>query len=125
LKESFLSEKQLSNNYDAAIYKITLRTLHELFEADKVEALETIIFNGWVNAIDKATGKKVSNCIVTIQAGKAEFNEIELSKVDPKICFKNLNGIGSSKLTSFTAVQPIAQINKDDKRFIPSYEPSG
>lgn len=125
LKESFLSEKQLSNNYDAAIYKITLRTLHELFEADKVEALETIIFNGWVNAIDKATGKKVSNCIVTIQAGKAEFNEIELSKVDPKICFKNLNGIGSSKLTSFTAVQPIAQINKDDKRFIPSYEPIG
>jgi len=122
LKESYLSETQLSKIYDSAIYKITLRTLHELFEADKVEALEEIIFNGWVNAIDKATGKKVSNCIVTIQARKAEFNEIELSNVDPKICFKNLNGIGSSKLTSFTAVQPIAQINKNDKRFIPYHE---
>ncbi|MCG6536495.1 MAG: hypothetical protein L7F78_17760 [Syntrophales bacterium LBB04] len=116
LKESFLSETQLSKIYDSAIYKITLRTLHELFESDKAESLEAIIFNGWVNAIDKATGKKVSNCIVTIQAGKAEFNEIELSNVDPKTCFKNLKGIGSSKLASITAVQPIAQINKNDKQ---------
>ena len=110
LKESFISETKLSKIYDSAIYKITLRTLHELFEADKAEALEVIIFNGWVNAINKATGKKVSNCIVTIQAKKIEFNEIELSNVDPKLCFKNLNGIGGSKLTSITAVQPIAQI---------------
>jgi restriction system protein len=122
LKESFLSETQLSKNYDSAIYKVTLRTLHELFEADKAEALEAIIFNGWVNAINKATGKKVNNCIVTIQVKKTEFNEIELSKVDPKMCFKNLKGIGSSKLSSITAVQPIAQINKKDKRFIPSHE---
>ena len=122
LKESFLSETQLSKIYDAAIYKTTLRTLHELFEADKAEALEEIIFNGWVNAINKATGKKVSNCIVTIQVRKAEFNEIELSNVDPKTCFKNFKGIGSSKLTSITAVQPIAQINKNGKRFISSHE---
>lgn len=110
LKESFLSETQLSKIYDAAIYKITLRMLHELFEADKAEALEVIIFNGWVNAINKATGKKFSSCIVTIQVKKIEFNEIELLNVDPKLCFKYLNGIGSSKLTSLTAVQPIAQI---------------
>jgi restriction system protein len=122
LKESFLSETQLSKIYDSAIYKITLRTLHELFEADKAEALGVIIFNGWVNAINKATGKKVSNCIVTIEARKAEFNEIELSNVDAKTCFKNLKGIGSSKLSSITAVQPIAQINKNNKRFIPSHE---
>jgi restriction system protein len=112
LKESFLSETQLSKIYNSVIYKITLRTLHELFQADKVEALEVIIFNGWVNAIDRATGKKASNCIVTIQAKKIEFKEIELSNVDPKLCFKNLNGIGSSKLTSITAVKPILQITQ-------------
>lgn len=122
LEESFLSETQLSKNYDSAIYKVTLRTLHELFEADKAEALNAVIINGWVNTFNKATGKKVNNCIVTIQAKKTEFNEIELSNVDPKTCFKNLKGIGSSKLSGITAVQPIAQINKNDKRFIPSHE---
>ena len=125
LKESFLSETQLSKNYDSVIYKVTLRTLHELFEADKAEALNAVIINGWVNTFNKATGKKVNNCIVTIQAKKTEFKEIELSNVDPKTCFKNLKGIGSSKLSGLTAVQPIAQINKNDKRFIPSHEESG
>jgi len=120
LKELSLSETQLSKSYDSVIYKVTLRTLHELFEADKAEALESIIFNGWVNTIDKATGKKINNCIVSIQAKKIEFNEIKLSNVDPKTCFKHLKGIGSSKLSSITAVQPIAQINNNDKRFIPS-----
>ena len=112
LKESFLSETQLSKIYDSAIYKITLRTLHELFQADKAEALELIAFNGWVNSINKATGKKVSNCIVSIQARKEEFKDIELSNVEPKTCFKYLKGIGSSKLSNITPVKPIAQICK-------------
>lgn len=117
LKESFLSQTQIFKNYDSAIYKITLRTLHELFEADKVEALETVIFNGWVKSINKATGNKVSNCIVTIQAKKSEFSQIELSNVDPKICFKSIKGIGGDKFSNIPAVQPIAKIKKNNKRF--------
>lgn len=122
LKETFLSELQVAKMYDNAIYKITLRTLHELFEADQTNAIEAIIFNGWVNGINKATGKKVNNCIVSIQAKKGEFNEIDLKHVDPKTCFKNLKGVGSSKLSGIIAVQPIAQINKNDKRFVLSYD---
>lgn len=122
LKESHLSETQVARIYDESIYKITLRTLHELFEADQANALDAIIFNGWVEAINKATGKLVNNCIVSVQAVKSEFIEINLAHVDPKTCFKNLKGIGSSKLSGIVAIQPIAQINKDDKRFVSSYD---
>lgn len=122
LKESHLSETQVAKIYDTAIYNITLRTLHELFEADQANAIDAIVFNGWVEGINKATGKMVNNCIVSIQAKKSEFMEIELSNVDPKTCFKNMKGIGSSKLSGITAIQPIIQINKNDKRFIASYE---
>ena len=118
LKETYLSETQLFKIYDIAIYNITLRTLHELFEADQSYAIEAIVFNGWVNATNKATGKIVNNCIVSIQVNKPEFIEIELSNIDPKACFKSLKGIGSSKLSGITAVQPIAQINRNDKRFV-------
>ena len=118
LKKTYISETQLSKIYDVAIYNITLRTLHELFEADKSDSIDAIIFNGWVNAINKATGKIVNNCIVSIQVKKTEFIEIELSNVDPKACFKSLKGIGSSKLSGITAIQPIAQINRNDKRFV-------
>jgi restriction system protein len=99
-----------------------LRTLHELFEADQADAIGLIVFNGWVKSINKATGKEVICCILSIQVKKDEFLEIELSQVDPKTCFKNLKGIGSSKLSGITAIQPIIQINKTDKRFISSYD---
>jgi len=122
LKETYISETQLFKIYDIAIYNITLRTLHELFEADQSNAIEAIVFNGWVNAINKATGKTVNNCIVSIQVNKPEFIEINLSNIDPKACFKSLKGIGSSKLSGITAIQPIAQINKNDKRFVPAQD---
>jgi restriction system protein len=110
--------------FDKAIYKIALRTIHELFEADQAHALEAVSFNGWVSTINKATGKKETNCILSIQTKKSEFKEIDLSNVDPKICFKNLKGVASSKLSTLTPIQPILQISRNDRRFVDSYNVS-
>lgn len=120
-KEIHLSKTAKNKMYDNLIYQITLRTIHELFEADDIDAIQSIVFNGWVKSIDKATGKKIESCILTIQTAKNEFEEINLEHVDPKLCFKNLKGIGSSKLHSLTPVAPILQINREDSRFITSY----
>ena len=118
LKESYISESQLNQMYDDAIYQITLRTLHELFEADVAGAICAISFNGWVDHINKATGKEESKCIVSVQVKKEEFIDISLGNVDPKACFKSLKGVAGSKLNTLTAIQPILQITKTDKRFI-------
>ncbi len=122
LKEYHISDAQIIKMFDATMYNITLRTIHELFEADVANAIDAISFNGWVNAVNKATGKRNNNCILSIQAKKTEFLEINLSKVDPKTCFKNLKGVGSSKLSGLTAIQPILQISRTDKRFTNHYE---
>lgn len=115
MREMFISETQLSKNFNSAIYKIALRTLHELFEADKIDALESIVFNGWVNSADKATGKMVKSCIISVQSKKAEFETFVLSAVDPKACFKHLKGIGSAKLINITPIQPIVRIDNNTK----------
>jgi len=122
LKESFIPESQQSKMFDEAMYKITLRTIHELFESDSANAIDAISLNGWIKAINKATGKEENNCILSIQVKKNEFLQIDLANVDPKTCFKNLKGVASSKLSSITPVQPILQISKVDKRFVESYE---
>lgn len=122
LKEYFISEAHLLKMFDNAMYNITLRTIHELFEADVANAIEAISFNGWVESVNKATGKRENNCILSIQAKKIEFLEINLRHVDPKTCFKNLKGIGSSKLSGLTPIQPIMQINRTDKRFTNHYD---
>ncbi|NLO00790.1 MAG: restriction endonuclease, partial [Bacteroidales bacterium] len=121
-KEVNMSEAQFSKLYDTTIYKIVLRTIHELYESDQVNSLDAIIFNGWVSAINKATGKMLNSCIVSIEVKKSEFLEIDVAYIDPKTCFKKLKGISSSKLIGITAIQPVAQMNRYDKRFISSQD---
>jgi restriction system protein len=120
--ESYLSESELNKLYDDLLYQICLRSLCELFTADEINTLSAISFNGWVNSIDRATGKTANACVLSIQAKKGEFLEVNLENVDPKSCFRSLKGIGSSKLHSLTPVAPVLSISRDDKRFIASHE---
>jgi len=122
LREVPISELQFSKIYETAIYSICLRTIHELFEADVIDAIDTIVFNGWVNGLNKATGKKANNCIMSLQVRKEEFVSINLANIDVKVCFKNLKGVSASKLIGMTPIQPLIQINKTDKRFVSSYD---
>ena len=119
--ETYLSSTALNKLYDNLLYQIALRTIHELYEADVVELLYSIVFNGWVDAVDKATGQNVNSCIMSLQASRNEFLAINLEKVDPKACFKQLKGVGSSKLHGLSSVAPIISINKEDRRFISAY----
>jgi restriction system protein len=120
LKEVHLSNLQLENNYDDTLYQTTLRTINELFKLDKINALETIVFNGWVESISKSTGKMANTCILSVSTSKEEFTQLDLSKIDPRACFKSLKGVSSTKLSSIAPVKPFIQINKTDKRFVDS-----
>jgi restriction system protein len=120
-KESFLSEANAAKTYDDLIYQIALRTINELLEADRLGALTSVVFNGFVTATDKGTGNEVTACIVSVQATKQALSSINLAKVDAKACFRQLKGVGSSKLHSVTPVAPIINLRREDNRFIPSY----
>ena len=120
--EKFLSHSAHSKLFDSAVYQISLRTLHELFEADVVDAIKCINFNGIVSSVNPATGHLESSCIISIQALKEQFIDINLAQIDPKQCFKSLKGIGSTKLSSLTAVRPILELDKTDRRFTDHYD---
>ena len=119
--EVAIPESARTKLYDSVAYQVALRTLHELYEADTVGAVESIVFNGWVSSTDKATGNPTNACILTVQTGRTEFLAINLAAVDPRACFKSLRGIGSSKLHSLTPVAPIITVSREDKRFVTPY----
>jgi len=125
LVEVFLSEREFDEIYDDALYQTCLRTIHELFHADTVNALAAIVFNGWIESVDKATGNDTKGCVLSVQAKKEEFQKINLARVDPKACFKALQGIGSSTLHSLTPIAPVLKIHREDKRFVASHEVAG
>jgi restriction system protein len=120
-KESILSETERNRLYDSVIYQVILRTIREIFDSDTVSVIDSIVFNGWVQFIDKSVGREIKSCIVSLQTTKGVFNEINLASVEPKACFKALKGVGSAKLYGLTPVAPIFQISKEDKRFVSSY----
>lgn len=123
-KESYIGESQLNKMYDKLLYDISLRTIHEVLEADTVDAIHAVAFNGWVHFISPATGKEVNACILSLHTTKDEFLEISLERVESKACFKSLKGVGSSKLHSLTPIAPILHMDKSDKRFVDSHDVS-
>lgn len=116
-----VSETEFRRLYDEVLYQICLRTLYELFRADDVNVIKNIVFNGWVQAVDKATGANTHPCIMTVQANKAEFLALNLNQVDLKACFRSIKGISGSKLIDFSPVRPVLSLNREDPRFIGSY----
>ena len=122
LNEINLKEKEINKLYEDIIYQITLRTVYELFYNDKIDAVESIVFNGWLNYIDKADGNDRTSCILSMQANKDEFMSVSLANVEPVACFKKFKGISCRNLSTITPIRPILTVNRLDKRFIESYE---
>lgn len=120
LKETHISAKDKKNLFDHVCYQICLRTIHELFEADTYEHIKIIVFNGSVKYIDKATGNDVHSIILSLMVNREEFLAINLSNIEPKLCFKNLKGVSASSLIGLTPIAPIMQLDKEDRRFIDS-----
>ncbi len=117
LKEELLSNLQAGRLYDSVVYQIALRTIHELFEADRAGALESVVFNGWAPTVDPATGQDTRICILSLQATKKVFAGLNLARVDPKECVRNLKAKGRAKLHSLIPIVPIMEINREDRPF--------
>jgi len=117
-KKIELSERELQSLYNDVIYKITIRSISELFQFDENEIVDVINFNGRVSSINKATGISENNCILSVQIKRKDFEQINIENIDAKACFKHFSGVGSAKLCDITAIVPIMEISRKDKRFI-------
>jgi len=83
--------------YAFMIAQTTLRVIHVLFSADYAGHVETIVFNGHVDAINEATGHAVHPCLVTLRTTRELFSGIDLTLVDPETCLKGLNAAVSKR----------------------------
>ncbi|MDP2874131.1 MAG: restriction endonuclease [bacterium] len=120
IEKKFMTDKESESFYNSVIYQICLRTIHEMFESDYKDTVDTVVFNGWVSGIDPQTGKDFLNCVLSLQAGKDEFKEINLEKINPEGCFHYLKGVTAGPLVNLSPVKPIMHLNKVDKRIIES-----
>jgi restriction system protein len=104
--------------YATLVAEIALRTVHELFEADRTGKFETVVFSGYVSVLDKATGKPAKPYLVTLRTNRDAFSELNLGAVDPQACLRALNASVSKSPSELAPVRPVLEFNMVDSRFI-------
>ncbi|KRA79719.1 restriction endonuclease [Altererythrobacter sp. Root672] len=118
MKIKEITEREQKANFESVAYQVCLRTLHELFEADVHGNIGSILFNGHVDFVDKRTGQDARSCLLSVLVRRDEFTALDLSRVEPKACFKSLKGVSAASLASFTAIPPVLEMDQEDRRFV-------
>jgi len=112
------STAEIAERYTDLVTQITLRTVHELFEADRSALLATVVLNGIVDTIDPATGRRARPCLVSVRVDREPFLRINLAKVDPAACLRRLNASISPRPEFLEPVRPVLDFDQVDKRFV-------
>lgn len=120
--EFTMKDKEFNKYYESTIFQITLRSIKEIFDATKNTMLESIVFNGWVDNIDKRTGTNFQSYTISLMVSRNDFEKINLAKVSLKDCIQYLKGVFVGELHQLAPIKPILELNKNDKRFVDSKE---
>ncbi len=107
--------------YEKLIARVALRTLAEAFDVAPATLVSGIVFNGYVSAKDRATGKPVRPLLLSVQAMRDTFTEIVLDEpeLDPKACLKGyLNALISPHPYDLEAVEPVLKFDLSKYKFV-------
>lgn len=85
-----LSQKDAKDRYAGIVHQVALRTLHEVFEADRRGLVQSIALEVGVETINPATGRETYIPFVAVGAPRDSFTELELSAVVPLATLEHL-----------------------------------
>ena len=117
ITESARSAKERRRLYGSVIAQTALRTLREVFSADKAsQTVDTVAFSGYVNGIDRGTGQPARPCLVSVRASPDILTSFDLRRVDPAACLRALHAALSKSPEALTPVEPTFEFNVVDPR---------
>lgn len=90
-----LSQKDTKERYLSLVQSVTLRTLHEVFEADRRGLIRSISLELGANAVNPATGRPQTVLFAAVAAERAVFEEIDLSEIVPAATLDHLGAVVS------------------------------
>ncbi|WP_405845736.1 restriction endonuclease [Streptomyces sp. NBC_01518] len=115
-------DKERKELYASVLAQTALRTVHELFASDTEKVIQSVALNGHVATIDRATGRNVHPCLITLQADRAEFSELVLTQVDPRACLKRLRSLISPNPYELEPVRPLVTFDLSKFRIMDSLD---
>jgi restriction system protein len=112
---------EIGKLYEQLVARVALRTLAEAFEVAPATLVAGIVFNGYVSAKDRATGKAVRPLLISVHAPRDAFSEIVLDEpeLDPVTCLRGfLNAVISPHPYDLEPVRPVVQFDLSKYKFV-------
>jgi restriction system protein len=104
--------------YSSVVGQMVLRTVHELFEADRPNFIDTIVLNAFVDTVDPRTGQAIRPYLVTVRTSRDAFMALDLGHVEPLACLRALNAGVSKSPAELAPVKPVLEFSMVDPRFV-------
>jgi restriction system protein len=114
-------DAEIRKLYEQLIARVALRTLAEAFDVAQVTLVSGIVFNGYVSAKDRATGKAVRPLLISVHATREAFGEIVLDEpeLDPVACLCGyLNAVISPHPYDLEPVKPVLAFDLSKYKFV-------
>lgn len=100
-----MSQKECRERYASAIHQVALRSIHEVFEADRRGLIRTISLEVGANTIDPATGRPTYVPFVIAAATRETFMQLNLSAVVPSMTLDRLGAVLSKNPYGLAAAE--------------------
>ena len=104
IAEAQLSKKDANDRYAGALHQVALRSLHEIFEADRRGLIQAISLQVGPNAKDPATGRDMFMPLIAVTSPRGKFTEFDLSSVVPSATLQHLGAAVSKTPSALTLV---------------------
>ena len=120
---SSISEQDIEDLYKAVIYQIILTLSYRIFNSEYCPSwLDSVVINGFTDQLDKAIGKVVKVCVVSVIVNRDNIENIyDLDFVSPEDWFKNAKGMSTIGFDELKAIKPIMRLDTADSRFVEGY----
>ncbi|HEX9695507.1 MAG TPA: hypothetical protein VGB64_04245 [Actinomycetota bacterium] len=93
--------------YALVVASVALRSVGELFDADRTRAVDEIAFNGYVHGIDRVTGEAVRPYLVSLRVTRDEFRRLEVAKTDPIVTMRTIEAAFSTNPSELAPVRAV------------------
>lgn len=120
IKEVPFRKSEIQSIYDNVIYQLCLGIRNFIFKCVTESVIEIVVCNSWVEYLNVSTGNDVVACVASLQIARSDFDDINISKVEPKACFRALKGVSAPQIHTLTPIRPILHFDKNDARFVES-----
>jgi restriction system protein len=97
ITETKLPVGQARERYASAVHQVSIRTLHEIFEADRAERIRTISLTVQTEHVSPSTGQTEIVPLVIVAANRETFSQFDLARVVPSATLETLGAAVSKK----------------------------